>query len=260
MINEGYTEISSNVGLDGRVYKSTEGGNNEFYIQFKDTTVGYITVGFYEKYTPGTSGVAGVFGAGQTQNCLVWDRATPASDAKLSYIMNIDISRVIIQCEGYKNNGANACTSLTFVGMPIRYDSNDKGPNFGGVAGTTGTDSNIPTGSWKALRNRVLTQNAFYPLDYYMPTKSFGWGENIFYSPMFIGSADEGPRGEFPAIYALEAGVNTEFQHYDVFKRDGKTFIILSTANDYTIQSSYLPRSWYVMEVAEGLNYDLLYR
>ncbi|MNO80986.1 hypothetical protein D3C76_722110 [compost metagenome] len=261
MLAEGYTEISSNIATDGRVYKSTEGGNNEFYIQIKDMNDNYFTVGFYEKYTPGTPGVAGTFGAGYTQVCVTWNRNSNTTNYQLAYILNINLSRVIIQCEGLKVD-SGYCSSITYIGMPLRYDSNDKGPNFGGIAATGRMDSNqntTTTGVWKPLRNRMLNQGIYYELDFYLPTKSFGWGHKIFYSPIFIGHDDEGPRGELSGLYIMEPGTNTEFQHYDTFKKDGKTYIILSTANDFN-QTGYLPEAWYVMEVTEGLSYGLLFR
>lgn len=262
MIAEGYTEVSSNVSSDGRVYKSTEGGNNEFYIQLKESGSNYLIVGYYEKYTPGAPGIAGVFGPGVApQNCISWNKtAGYLPTNQLSYIMNINLSRVIIQCEGFKIDG-NFNSSLTYVGIPVRYDPKDLGSGFGGIAGTSRTDSNmggIQSGVWQALRGRNLNATS-YQIDAYWSPRSYGWG-GLFFSPMFIGNADEGPRGEIDGIYTLEPGSNFEFQHYDTFKKDGKSYIILSTVNDHSTNSAKLPRTWYVMEVAEGLNYGLLFR
>jgi hypothetical protein len=258
MLAEGYQEISSDIATDGRVYKSTGiDGENEFYIRVQDPLSNYLLVGFYDKYTPGTPGVPGAFGNGHTQSCVTWNRSSTSNSLMVAYIFNINKDRVIIQCEGLKVNSGN-CSSLTYIGMPKRYDLNDKNCNFGGIAGSTRMDSNNEA-MWKALRGRNLAPNFWYEMDYYMPPRSYGWGNKIFFSPIFIGHDDEGPRGELSGLYTLEAGDAFEFQHYDTFKKDGKTYIILSRANDFN-NNKYLPNSWYVMEVAEGLQYGLLFR
>ncbi|MNE69291.1 hypothetical protein D3C80_1650080 [compost metagenome] len=114
---------------------------------------------------------------------------------------------------------------------------------------------------WIALRNRALILNSPYEIDGYWPDNAFGWGEKLFFTPLYIGSSAEGPRGELNSLYSLNAPPKENqcpnYQHCDTFKKDGKTYMILSTDKDID-KKSYLPKKWYVMEVKEGMRYGVL--
>ncbi|SYX83993.1 hypothetical protein [Paenibacillus alvei] len=254
MIAEKYKLVFGNSTNGEFVYKSP---NDNFFIQFLDPKSNCLHVGFYDNYTVLQEGEPGITSKGQKQECITWNKSSE-DDVQIAYIMNISPSFVIIQCEGLKVD-KDCCSSLTYIGMPKCYDDKDnKTPDFGGIAGTTRMKTN-KTSQWPALRNRALKADSFYKIDGYWPENSCGWGDSIFYTPLYIGNSDEGLRGELHCLYGLKANSRKEFHHYDTFQNDGKYYIILSTDDDYD-KNSFLPKTWYVMEVEEEMKYGLLFR
>lgn len=228
LLTEGYQEISSDIVTNGRVYKSTGiDGTNELYFNLKDPSSNYLTIGVYEKYVPNPiNGLAGVFTNGYEGNSIVWNSSASAEREEVDYVFNINKDRLIIFIEGMKAE-PNRRNSLTYIGMPLRYDKDDKGNGFAGIAYTAygSTTTNM---LWKVLRNRALQAQDNYLMDFYLPSKSYGWGGRVLFSPLFLGTTAEGARGELDGLLIAEkTEPNTEMQHGDVFVRNGKTYMLI---------------------------------
>lgn len=245
IVAEGWQYIPGSVSGDGRIYKTTGiSGQNEFFVQFQDPQNVSIGVGIWEKYTAGAVGVAGTFSQGYQRSTITWTKGNFNANWIVDYIVNVNKDRIIIHVQGRKTD-PNWCTSLTYLGLPKRYDAADTGPYFAGMAySTMGTSGE----GWRALRSRALTVQPMYLMDWYTAPRSIGWGEKVFFSPIVIGSTDEGPRGELSGLYSMTTATSYEARHYDEFTKDGKRYIILSKENDYNTNRS-LPGTWYVIEI-----------
>jgi hypothetical protein len=252
LIAEGYSQISSNIPTDGMVfYSKGSNGTSDFYIKLVDQVSSYLTIGIYEKYVPAAnSGIAGAFTNGYDENCIRWDTRTLTAAAydrvSLNYILNITKDRVIIFVEGLPLE-SGAINTLTYIGLPKRYDPNDINGNFAGLVGTAYTDTGWQS-NWGALRNRALLARQAYPFDFYLPVRSYGWASKLFFSPIFLGSSVEGARGELDGLSIMEAiDQNNEIRHLDTFAKNGKTYqVIVPTTNSYYHLN---PAYTYLMEV-----------
>lgn len=244
LTKEGYKEISSNVATDGKVYKTDgENGTSTFYIQLIDYAH-YISVSVYEKYTPDASiGLAGVFVNGRVLQSIIWSN-TILPQLDVDYIINVNKDRMIIYAEG-ESTDSRSTAGLTYVGLPIRYDSKDTTGNFAGIA-ALGSVGNVGV-AWYALKGRAITPQTAYTYSYYTPTKSFGMGNQLFASPIILGNASEGPRGEIDDLLIVKTPDGTyEARHRDTFIRDGKTYVMIGK---FYNASGTLPNAWYAIRI-----------
>lgn len=241
-ITEGYTEISTDVTTDGRVYKSTgSDGQNALYFKLQDLGANDLTLGIYEKYEPNVSnGLPGVFTNGYEGTVIKWNTTTSTDREKVNYVFNVTKDRAIIFVEGQNAEPSNHKT-LVYIGMPKRYDPEDTGNNFAGMAYTSYGPSTYNT-IWRALKNKALINQSSYSMDFYMPAKSYGWGNKLFFSPMFLGSDTEGARGEFDGLFVVEkTDDHSEILHGDTFNRNGKEYMLvtLPAGGSYTLNTGY---------------------
>lgn len=241
----GWTYVQSSIGDDGRVYKTTGiSGQNEFFIQIVDLATYYLRVGVWEKYTAGAVGMPGTFTQGYQRDIIAWNRSQTSQNLIVDYIINVNKDRIILHVQGRKVD-TNWCSSLSYIGLPKRYDTADTGPYFAGMAYST---AGLHGEGWRSLRNRALIVQPMYTFDYYSSPRAIGWGEKVFFSPVVIGNTDEGPRGELSGLYTMTAATSYEARHQDEFTRDGKRYMIISRDNDYNTNRS-LPGTWYVIEI-----------
>lgn len=249
LLAEGYTQISSNITTDGLVFYS-KGTNDasDFYVKLKDPVSSYLTIGIYEKYVPDVNnGIAGVFTNGYEAGCIRWNYNTQAARFDVNYILNITKDRIIIFVEGMKLESWT-CNTLTYIGLPKRYDPTDVNGNFAGLACTSFGDKAGWSLNWSALRNRALVSQPAYTMDFYMPVRSYGWASKLFYSPIFLGRNDEGPRGEMDGLMIMEVvDQENEIRHLDTFAKNGKVYVAIVPYNSGTYYLS--PGYTYLMEV-----------
>lgn len=248
LLAEGYTEHSSEIGTDGRVYRSPSvNGEDLFFIQLKDLKGFSFQVGVYEMYTANaTHGLPGTFLNGVIgSNSIIWNAGNTADRMDVSYVINVTKERMIVYVEGQRAE-TGFMNSLTYLGLPKRSSSNDKFGTFAGIANTAYGNYSV-TNTFHALRNRPGTPAFPYNLDFYMPKRSYGWGGRLFFSPIFIGSKVEGTRGILDGILIAEkTDALAEISHGDTFPYDGKNYMLivptvygngtLNTANDYLIE------------------------
>jgi hypothetical protein len=248
LLAEGYTQISSNIPTDGMVfYSKGMDGTSDFYIKLIDPVNFSLTVGIYEKYVPNANqGIAGVFTNGYEAPCIRWNYGAQSARYDVNYIMNITKDRFIIFVEGMLME-TYACNVLTYVGLPKRYDPNDSNGNFAGLASTSYSDKAGWSGSWCALKNRALVNQQRYDQDYYLPNRSFGWASKLFYSPIFLGTSAEGPRGELDGLIMEMVDQNNEIRHLDTFTKNGKTYTVIVPASNGNVYLN--PGYVYLMEV-----------
>lgn len=230
LIAEGYEQISSNLITDGCVYKTIgTNGTSEFYIKLKDPIDRYLSIGIYEKYEPNaTATLSGTFTNGYENNYIIWNRTYNENRFEVNYIFNITKDRAIIFVEGMKAE-SGSINSLIYIGLPNRYSNKDIDGTFAGIGFTASGDN---TSSWRALRNRAKTRIAYYAFNFYPIGRSYGWGNQLFLSPIYLGSGVEGGRGELDAIFMVEqTDKNNEIQHMDTFVKDGKTYLLISPSS-----------------------------
>lgn len=249
MINAGWQMVSSDPASEGNIYKSTGiSGTDKVFVFLKDlvniSSNPYMKIGIIEDYTPnGTNGLPGTQVNSFDENCLIWNSNYKDSH-NVDYIINVNKDRVIIFLQGMKNDGGWS-SSLVYAGLPKRYDPNDKTACAGMAWAANGTN----TKGFKVLKNRALANGYYYEWDYYSPARSYSHGGQLFFSPLFFGSDDEGPRGELDGLYVIEPIDTTyEFQHLDTFNKNGKNYIII-TKNYMYNNSRSLPNMDYVMEI-----------
>lgn len=229
LLNEGYTEISSEVSNDGRVYKSpSTNGEDLFYIQIKDPRSIYLQVGVYEIYTPDVvNGIPGKFLNGIVGNPIMWNRNASPDRCDVNYVINATSKRVIVYVEGQRAE-PNTVNSLTYIGLPKRASSIDKQGTFAGLAYTAWgpyDNHNI----FYSLRNRSNSPLFPYNMEFYMPRRSYGWGGKLFFSPILIGSRAEGNRGTLEGIMILEkTDASSEISPGDTFSHEGKNYMLIS--------------------------------
>ena len=241
LIEVGYTEISTEITTDGRVYVSSTTDDDKFYIRIQDPASRYLTVGVYEEYTPNvTSGLPGTFGNGILASCIIWNSSNADARVELNYIINATNKRVIVYVSGLPAEGGQM-NSLTYIGLPNRVSVNDKDGRFAGLSYTSNGPYNNP-GTFYSLRNRNLTALPAYLVDHYMPARSVGWGAKIFFSPMLIGSVAEGHRGTLDGIRIIEkVDHKMEIMPGDTFVHDGKSYMLITpTSHGYdTLHTGY---------------------
>lgn len=247
----GYTEIATERTNDGYVYKSMGvSGQDEWYVRFKDPVDNYLNFGVYDKYTPNAQfGMAGTFGNGiYPRTSLTWNKAATQNRHNVDYVININANRIIIFLQGMITE-TSWCGGVTYIGLPTRYDPTDLGSSFAGVA--TNHRSESATDAWLCLKNRKGTANYEYNWDYYQPTKSLGWNNQFFFSPLYIGSTDEGPRGQLDALFIMKPPNETwEVRHLDRFVKNGKNYMIINGNQPKYNSTSNLPDDqFFVMEV-----------
>ncbi len=248
LIAEGYEQISSNIGIDGLVYKTTGvSGTDEWYLRFVDPVDRYISLGVYETYTPGSGGTAGGFVNGFQETTAHWN-VTNGDSHIFDYVINANKNRVILYFNSLKYCANVPCSSVTYVGLPKRYDPADKGSGFAGICSTHGL-TNTGVG-WRAIKDRAANTGAMYAYDYYPMGRSFGPGNQIFFSPLFIWRADEGPRGELDGLYVAESIDQTyEAQNMDTFSKDGKNYMIVEKQGGIVHYDRFPAGVSYVMEI-----------
>lgn len=242
LINEGYTEISSEISNDGRVYKSPSTNEEDlFYIQIKDTRTISLQVGVYERYTPDlVNGIPGTFLNGIAGSPIMWNSSASPDRCDVTYIINATSKRVVVYVTGQKAE-PGSMNSLTYIGLPSRISSKDKLGTFAGLAYTAYGPYDSHS-FFYALRNRSNTPLFAYNMDFYLPRRSYGWGNKLFFSPIYIGSKPEGNRGILDGIFILEkTDAGSEISSGDTFTHEGKNYMLISPtsySND-TLHTGY---------------------
>lgn len=236
LIAEGYKEISTEITTNGRVYVSSSTNEDKFFIQMIDTKDRFLTMGVYEDYTPSeTSGLPGTFANGMNQPSVVWNSTYNYDRMEVNYVINATNKRVLIWVEGMKAE-TGSVNSISYFGLPRRYASDDKDGTFAGFT-TTANGFTNRYNTFNSLRSRNKEANHPYQLDYYLPSRSLGWGNKLFFSPIIVGSTAEGARGELEGIQVIERTDKlTEIIHGDTFTHDGKDYMLVTpTAIGYDL-------------------------
>lgn len=243
LLTHGYKAILSDAITDGRIYENPDMGEGHFYIQIKELNSYRLQVGIYESYTPADAqnNIPSAFGNGFSSYSIAWSSNSHHDLYDVNYIIHIDERHLLIYVEGTKIHPSRIQT-LTYIGLPKKIDPNDKSPYFAGM--TYSDQGSLPsnTDKWIALRNRQDIKQFYYDLDYYDTKKSYGHGEKLFFSPIFIGSNTEGVRGMLEGIYIMSrANPDFHIQDKDEFVLNGKQYRLLRlTGNgNRTLNTNY---------------------
>lgn len=225
--NAGWESVASLPSTDGTVLKSTgNNGDKALIINIRDTnvagtnsvkTTNFNTMSYrlQDTYTPGASGVAGVFG----RSSLSWSAmdiaptvvttGTLASDTTLTYSVYADKSKIILALEYPSATGYNPM--LIYMGAPDSIWASDS-LNRGCLFATT---VNAQTASSIYISNTSDGMGAVttpYALATYtqVPPGDPNMGNKRMTSSIYYGSASEGYRGKLDGIKCiLNIKVNT---------------------------------------------------
>ena len=236
LIKEGFKEISTEITTNGRVYQSSATNEDKFYLQMIDPKDRYLRMGVYEDYTPSpTVGLPGTFTNGMYQDSVLWNSTYNYDRMEVDYIINASNKHVLIWVSGMRAETGSVNT-ITYLGLPKRYATSDKDGTFAGFTSTANGWTNRYN-TFNSLRSRNMEANYPYQLDFYMPTRSIGWGKRLFFSPIIVGSTAEGARGELQGIQVVERTDKTvELLHGDTFVYDGKNYMLVTpTAHGYDL-------------------------
>lgn len=251
LTREGFVDVSSEVTTDGRVYRSSSVGNEDlFYMQIREMKSYYLECGIYESYTPNAiPGVPGQFGSGYKVNSVAWGGAVSASNDlhDLDYVINVDKKRLLIYLSAMKSQPARI-SSVTYLGLPTRLNATDKDGFFAGITGSAfSIYANNHT--FYPLRDRSKVVKAPYTLEFYKPNRSYGWGSQLFFSPLFVTKSNEGFRGVLDGLFVIEkTDKNYEVSAGDTFMQDGKNYMVISP--EYTGDSLLHPSLFdYILEI-----------
>lgn len=242
---EGYQQVSSNIESDGYVYKSNGiDGKKEMYVYVKTLNSNSLIMGINEKYTPSNPGLSGTFSSvGYEKDFVVWNSSFSSQNV-VNYILNVNKDRIIFYAEGELFNTSRRDT-ITYIGLPARYDDKDITSDFAGIIGTS---NSYGSSAWYALRNIANVPISNYSTTMYSMNKSLTWGEEIFASPIFLYRSDEGMRGELEGLKIVSSDSANRLVHRDVIIKDGKKYmfiVLTSQSSPYGLPSSYN----YLMEI-----------
>ncbi len=231
LVAEGYKEISTEITTNGRVYVSSSTNEDKFFIQVLDTKERYLTMGVYEEYIPSdTAGLPGTFNNGLNSASVVWNSSYNDNRFEVDYVINATNKRVLIWVSGMRAE-TGTMNSISYFGLPKRFATGDKDGTFAGFTMTANGYTNRYN-TFNSLRSRNKEANYPYSMDYYMPGRSLGWGNKLFFSPIVVGSTAEGARGELEGIHIIErTDKNTEILHGDTFTHDGKNYMLVTPTN-----------------------------
>lgn len=210
----------SSLAADG-VFSSTGAtGNERIVMILRPGTVGnFITIGYARDYTPGVINTTGAFDVQDVQN-MRYFTAVQAATAEVTYHLNITKDRIILHLQGDKLI-TGWTNSVAYIGMPIRYDTNDK------KCIVKCFSEDAPSATRVRLIQDSINQTLQDYLWYY--TASPGnpsWGNNFFLEPLHFGKAGEGLRGELDGLFGLHPDglvdgnvINSNGNDYLVIKR-----------------------------------------
>lgn len=242
MIDAGWENLSSKPDMDFDVMFSTgEDGKKGICFNMKDLDSGKVSfskgvgqewqIRMSGKYTPGTSGKAGVF---QRPN-EVWKRVlicqtfVPAS-TDLTVYYHVNKNRMMFAVDLPKPYGM--VPTFLCIGMPdeVYIDEQDH-------SGTLMVSNNM-------LDNSTITNSVAYISDYAYVRKPSGYAINIYgnsfvpfrnaankriMSEIIYGSATEGTRGKISDVYVVPP--DNVINGDTIIDDYGKRYVVLSTTN-----------------------------
>lgn len=236
LLIEGFQEVTINQSNEGRVfYTQGVSGKDTFYIQLYKPYTGSINIGVYEGYNNDGTG-KGAFQNGNQYVYINWmaDTSTQETTYSVKYVINVNKDRLLVYVEGLYPN-SNKMVSLTYAGLPKRYDPKDLSGYAAFVAGTS-TIKSQTNHNTKLIRDRSLTKNVEYLATAMDLGAQPGWTNKLFRSPIYIyhrtNGAFEGMRGELEGIFYVP---KNDTVNGDIVTENGKQYMLVKPSfNSYT--------------------------
>lgn len=236
LIAEGYQDVTINQSNEGRVfYTQGMSGKDTFYIQLYKAYTGSINIGVYEGYNNDGTG-KGAFQNGNQYVYINWmaDTSTQESTYSVKYVINVNKDRLLVYVEGLYPN-SNKMVSLTYAGLPKRYDPKDLSGYAAFVAGTSTIKSQTHHNT-KLIRDRSLAKNVEYLATAMDLGAQPGWTNKLFRSPLYLyhrtNGAFEGLRGELEGIFYVP---KNDAVNGDIVTENGKQYMLVKPSfNSYT--------------------------
>lgn len=207
----------SSLAADGVFASTGSTGSERIVAILRPGTVGnFLIVGYARDYTPGVINTTGAFDVQDVQNMRYYT-AVQTGDAEVTYHLNVTKDRIILHVQGDKLI-SGWLNSVVYLGMPIRYDVNDKKC----IVKVFSEDAPVGT-RVRLIQDSINQTLQDYTWHYTASPGNPSWGNNYFLEPFHFGKTGEGLRGELDGLYGL---------HPDGLV-DGN--IINSNGNDYLI-------------------------
>ncbi len=187
----------SSLAADGAYVSTGTSGNERIVVILKDGTLGkHITVGYARNYTPGAVNIAGTFDNAQTR-IMEYFTAAQNGDVLVAYDLNVTKDRIILHLQGDKLI-TTWCNPVVYLGMPIRYDTNDKMFNVFALSEGAQT-ANV----CYVVEDAIKSPHRGYTWYSVQSPAGPSWGNTFFAETFHIGYGNEGLRGEMEGLYGV---------------------------------------------------------
>lgn len=211
----------SSLAADGAFASTGSKGTDRIVVILRPGVAGhYITTGYARDYTPGGINTTGAFDVSVVQNMEYYMTASPATTSNVTYHLNITKDRIILHVQGDKLISGWANT-VGFIGMPIRYDVNDK---F--CIGQVYSEDAPTAARIRLIQDSINQTNQEYTWHNTASPGNPSWGNNYFLEILNFGKLGEGLRGELDGIYGMHSDnlvdgnvVNNNGNDYLIIKR-----------------------------------------
>lgn len=193
--SEAWWKKESSLDSDGVYTSKGSTGAERIVLVLRPGNIGQlITTGFARDYTPGAINTAGAFDTFEAQD-VYYFTSVQDQNTQITYDLNITPDRIIIHVQGDKliSGWRN---SVIFLGMPLRYDINDKKC----VIKSTSENSNVGN-ICRMLEDSIGQTLQNYTWYSVQSPGNPSWGNNFFVETLHIGNGVEGLRGELDGLY-----------------------------------------------------------
>lgn len=210
----------SSLAADGVFASTGSTGNERIIAIIRPGTVGhFLVIGYARDYTPGSINTTGAFDLAEVQNMEYFTTAQAAT-AEVTYHLNITKDRIILHIQGDKliTGWANG---VAYIGMPIRYDVNDKRC----IVKCFSEDAPIKE-RIRLIQDSINQTLQDYTWHWTASPGNPSWGGNYFIEPLCFGKTGEGLRGELDGLFGMHPDgvvdgnvVNSNGNDYLIIKR-----------------------------------------
>lgn len=234
---EAWWKKESSLDSDGVYTSKGSTGNERIVLVLRPGTNGFnFVAGMARDYTPGAINTAGAFDTLDTQN-VEYFTSVQNENTMVTYDLSVTRDRVIIHVQGDKLVAAWANTVI-FLGMPLRYDINDKKC----VVKSASEDDTL-NNACRVLEDSIGQTLQSYTWYYIASPANPSWGNNYFVETFHFGKTAEGLRGEIDGLYGTHPDGLVDGDIIDV---NGTQFkVIKRVAN----QNNAFPRDCLLMRM-----------
>lgn len=232
--NVAWWKNESSLATDGALTSTGSTGSERIVIVLREHTVGLkMVIGTARDYTPGAVNTAGTFDELNTQE-IGYYTAAQTEAALVTYDLNVTKDRIILHLQGDKliSTWGNP---IAFVGMPIRYDVNDRKCVVHAIS-----ESAVTANKCIVVENSIGQTKQSYDWYYTASPANPSWGNNVFLETFHFGLAGEGLRGELDGIFGCHPDGMVDGDDVDVAGVMYKVIQRKATGNNGFPRTCYL--------------------